>query len=229
MRLFISLILLTLLTPQCLLAEEAGKIAAIEGNAFYHPGSQPRGEPITGTGKQVEVGDMIRTKHQASAGVILIDGSKVAIDEQSSAIFRLQNAIDVDSGIVVVDIKKRGGLSGFQIKTKTAVIGVKGTQFVVAADDKNLSVYTREGTVSVESIKGEFKQYKRKVMDEFAAFKKQMQDGFEQFKAEQQREFVGFVKSIDVKAGKMISISGEDLEEADVSKELENKFDLLNF
>ena len=56
-----------------------------------------------------------------------------------------------------------------------------------------------------------------------------MQQGFDQYKKQQQREFVGFVKSVDVTAGKMVSISGSDLEEVEVSKELIDKFDLLNF
>lgn len=218
-----------ILLSQMLLANEVGKIASVEGKAFFHPQSQARGQLIGDPGGITGTGDMIRTKSHSSVGIILIDGSKLAIDEKSSAIFRNEKGIDVESGTVVVDIKKHGQLSGFQIKTKTAVIGVKGTQFVVSADNDKLSVYTKEGSVSVESIKGEFKKYRKQIKDEFAQFKQQMQKGFDQYKQQQQREFVGFVKSVDVTAGKMISISGSDLEEVDVSRDFENKFQLLDF
>jgi hypothetical protein len=65
-----------------------------------------RGQPISAPGGLTGIGDMIHTKRFSSAGIILIDGPKIAIDQNSTTLFKNQKGIDVNSATVVVDLKK---------------------------------------------------------------------------------------------------------------------------
>jgi len=72
-------------------------------------------------------------------------------------------------------------MQGINIKTKSAVIGVKGTTFLVDVRGKNIIVFLKEGELDIKSIKGQFKRYQKKQMSEFKAYKQKQQEEFAKF------------------------------------------------
>jgi hypothetical protein len=216
-----------------------GSIRELNGKAILHKQGEVRGVKAT-SGDVLKAQDILRTKRNSQAVVQLIDGSTVVLQEQSSLHLKGLQSLSLEEGTVLFDIRKRGGSKGLQVATKTAVIGVKGTQFLVKDKDNKVDVYLNEGKVEVNPVEGSFKHYKavttasfddysKQMMAQFEEEKKEMQEGVEQMK----REFVEYLKSYDMNAGTAVSISGDELtsytmpdDYNDMFKELEKQAEI---
>jgi hypothetical protein len=227
--------------PQVLMADNlvVGSIRELNGKAILHKQGEVRGVKAT-SGDVLKAQDILRTKRNSQAVVQLIDGSTVVLQEQSSLHLKGLQSLSLEEGTVLFDIRKRGGSKGLQVATKTAVIGVKGTQFLVKDKDNKVDVYLNEGKVEVNPVEGSFKHYKavttasfddysKQMMAQFEEEKKEMQEGVEQMK----REFVEYLKSYDMNAGTAVSISGDELtsytmpdDYNDMFKELEKQAEI---
>lgn len=113
-------------------------------------------------GLALEKGDIVKTDESGKARVTFADGSKIFIapnseleineevlPEEKSAIFKL---LTLFSGKVRSQIQKKRK-QHMRIKTATAVIGVKGTDFVTEYKNGITTVGTMEGLVNLESLK----------------------------------------------------------------------------
>ena len=111
-------------------------------------------------------------------------------------------SLSLEEGTVLFDIRKRGKSRGLTIATKTAVIGVKGTQFLVRDTDDSIAVFLNEGKVEVTPIDGQFKHYKAKTTNSFESYSQQINHQFTKKKAEMtqgvasmKREFIDYLAS----------------------------------
>jgi hypothetical protein len=93
-------------------------------------------------------GDQVRTASQSSVEVLL-DGGKVGVVEiKGGSLFRVSKAetdpvmgdkttlLDLAVGKVMVHVEKLKGNSRFEVKTPTALTGVRGTTFEVTVKEK---------------------------------------------------------------------------------------------
>ena len=160
-------------------------------------------------GYEIMPGDIISTFRHAHAVLKLADKSSVVLDERSVIAF--DSALDwkQKSGKVYYKITSKDVKNKLKIKTNFAIIGIKGTTFVVGADTNDSYVALKEGLIGVASIKEEFQLYKKKVMSEYEAYVKQQQEGFEKFKKEQEEYVMTMTKEFDLEAGHVVSFSGE--------------------
>jgi hypothetical protein len=114
-----------------------------------------------GPGEEIFGGERIKTGKEATATILYADGSKVVIKPESE--FQVEENVKgtqwnrLRSGQVRGVIQKTEGSSEgsaparprFLIRSKTAVMGVRGTDFVMALGKGMASVHTLEGAVEV--------------------------------------------------------------------------------
>ncbi len=138
--------------------QSAGKVTnAIPDETVQHPG-EPSQNPLK-VNDGVVWEDLVRTLGAGRVRIALEDGSIINIGARS--IMRItkhdvqsqQTTLELQLGKLrgqVVKLAKPG--ASFQVKTKTAVIGVVGTIFLVEALPDLTRVRCLEGMVSVKSI-----------------------------------------------------------------------------
>ena len=126
--------------------EIAGEIVSVAGIAFIRPekatGPMPKSPPRAKAGDNVYVGDVINTSSEAGVKILMRD--KSIVDIGSSSLFKVDEYIhnhgndrkaklDLMFGKVRVAVTKKIENGGaFQVKTKGATMGVRGTEFSVS-------------------------------------------------------------------------------------------------
>jgi hypothetical protein len=163
-------------------------------------------------GQEIFEGDMVITESASMASILFIDQSKVVLDEKAKLKLEGFDKLAQEGGKVYYSIKKRGA-QGLKVATNFAVIGVKGTKFLVSDDENNRQVSLKEGLVGVQSLKEEFELHRKKEMDEYEAYKRQMAGEFDEYKKELEEGFVEFVKEFDLQPNKTISFDGNKVNE----------------
>lgn len=206
----------------------AGKVTKTKGQVFYHENNSVRSKRLKKEPHDLYVSDIVRTKKDSKAFLTLTDNSKLVLDENSIIHFNGVKQISAEKGIVLFDIKKQGDLKGLKITTKTAVIGIKGTQFIIDTNSNSLKLYMKEGLVNVEAINEGTFEHHIKDKQSYKDYLKDMFTSFSEYKQKQQEEFVEFVKSIDVPENKAISINGNILEDIPIPDHIQEQFKLLD-
>lgn len=143
-------------------AEEVGNFTRVENRVDYQKGGSGSSTPAT-VKKPVEVKDIIHTYDLSRAQVqfrdksmiIIAPRSKVAIENYmfDPTKFERSARIDLVQGVmkVLVPILKTEGRSEFTVKTSTAIMGVKGTEFIVISGTNFTVVYGTTGRVCIKS------------------------------------------------------------------------------
>jgi len=216
---FIALFFATLLS-----ANVVGSVESVKGSVkIKSEGSFKKSKVVVGL--EVKEGDLITTSKKASLLIKLTDGSVVVVDSSSSIHFQKDNLIAQDGGKIFYKITSRSAKNSLKVKTPFAIIGIKGTQFVVNAT-KNASVSLKEGLIGVASIKEEFNLYRKKVQEEFNNYVAKQQSDFQKYKnAQNQYAQVVVTKEFDLKAGNRISFNGNRVNEDAWSKEDDAEFE----
>ena len=144
-------------------AQEVGTIAALEGTGEIGRGSERLAAAM---GAAIHKGDELRTGHPGRMRIVfqddsvltVSDGSRVVVDEQvfkpsqgkTRSIFGL---LQGKVSAVVSEYYRQPGAT-YQIKTATAVAGVRGTEFVMVYDPRTqqTDVAGVHGYVEVRSL-----------------------------------------------------------------------------
>ena len=220
-NLFISAILLfaTLLS-----ANVVGSVESVKGSVkVKSEGSFKKSKVVVGL--EVKEGDLITTSKKGSLLIKLSDGSDVLVDSSSSIHFQKNNLIEQNGGKIFYKITSRSAKNSLKVKTPFAIIGIKGTQFVVNATD-DASVILKEGLIGVASIKEEFELYRKKVQEEFENYISKQESDFQKYKNAQNKYAIAeMTKEFDLKAGKRISFNKNRVNEDDWSKDDDAEFE----
>jgi ferric-dicitrate binding protein FerR (iron transport regulator) len=209
--------------------EALARIAKVKGTVHVLAEDSIRKEEAQ-TGRKLAVGDQVMTLDNGRAVVAFKDGSRVVLDADTKLRLKEGREVGQGQGQAYYEVAKRGA-KGFQVRTGFAVIGVKGTRFLVRDQGQKgagaQAVAMREGRVGVEALKGEFELYKRKQRAAFERFKKQRRQEFEEYKQQQREEFVGYVRSFELEGGRAVTFDGQKAVSEEVSEELESDMDRL--
>jgi len=157
--LFISL-------PAIALAEEnADQIPAlimkVEGSALIRKNS--RIEESAGVGGKVYVGDTVVTNESSTVQLMTADGSMVKVGFDSRFLFEdislLERAVTwsfqlIKGQLRALVVKKPDNQVRFKVKTPTAAMGIRGTEFVLVYSEEAASsyLYTIEGLIEYGPI-----------------------------------------------------------------------------
>lgn len=230
MKNILILIICSLLPFAASAQDSIGSIKRYTGSVELYDGVSPRPAMVSKPDTEIALKNKVATKRASAAVIELDSGDKVALSENSMATFSSTNKINPESGKVVFSIKKRGSVTGtVAVGLKTAVIGVKGTQFLVdMSQDGKCKVYLKEGEITVDALEGEFIKHGKVVMDEYEAYVKKMMGEYDSYVAELQKQYTEYVKSFTMKAGQAVSIDGNDVETVDFDSGAMREFDLLN-
>lgn len=141
--------------------EPIGMISLVEGNAAVITGGQER-EALAG-GELYE-GDVVTTASGGKVKILFRDDSLVTVSAETRieiATYMVDPASKTRKTVLAVAKGKVLSLvsrvftnpaSMFEVKTKTAVAGVRGTRFVVEAADEGDRIATLEGSVAVRKV-----------------------------------------------------------------------------
>lgn len=206
---------------------KAGEVKKFVGNVTLYKGNDFRGKRITDNNTPVFPNDSLKTLTESRAFVKLSDKSEIIMNELSTLNVTGFKNTDVEDGEVLFNITKTSQLKGFMVKTKTATIGVKGTQFAVVADNRSMKVFLNEGRITVEAVKGEFKRYVEKELDEFEAYLLQQQSEYKKYKENLKKEFVEYARSFTLDEGGAVSIVDNEVKNIEIPEKIKNDFRLF--
>jgi hypothetical protein len=177
MRLILIIIMsLAISLPMGASAEEVGNFTRVEKRVDYLKGGTGPATPAA-VKKPVEVRDVIHTHDLSRAQVEFRDKSTIIIAPLSKVAienymfdpnkFERNAQIDLVQGVmkVVVPVLEKGAKSEFTIKTSTAIMGVRGTEFIVISGTNFTVVYVTKGRVCIKCDKKEPGKYELRRAD----------------------------------------------------------------
>ena len=201
----------------------ASKIATIE--ALQGKVKVKRADSIlkvkASAGMEIAQGDMVITSAHSSAKIALEDNSTIIVDEDAILSFVSQSEIAQKEGRVYYKITHKKAHNKLQIKTDFAIIGIKGTTFIVkSSQDKE--VLLQEGVVGVQSIKEAFELYRAQVNAEFEAYKSKQQKGFEVYKYSHQTPII--TDSFELQHNNKVRFDGNKVQEESFGEDENHEF-----
>ncbi|MGD0826546.1 MAG: FecR family protein [Desulfobaccales bacterium] len=158
----ISIMMFMISLPIWARAGEVGNFTQVEQRVDYQKGQ--RGPVIPAKVKQaVEVNDVIQTYDVSRAQVLFRDKTTITIAPKSKvavesymfdpAKFERSGNFDLIQGVmkVVVPAAEMMQKTSFDVKTSTATLGIRGTEFVVISGTNFSVVYSIKGRVALKS------------------------------------------------------------------------------
>lgn len=179
-------------------------------------------------GERLFSGNELHTGSNSKAYIKMSDGSKILLRPKSKLRLTDRRKVNVDRGRIMFSVaKRRKQQNPFMVATRVALLGIRGTQFVVEAgeDDESFNVYLKEGSIVAYPQNEQFKLYKEKQKQDFADYVNNQADAFEKMKAQRQQEFAEYVEEIAMKKNKGLSFSGNDVKEVEIPEEVKAWFD----
>jgi hypothetical protein len=170
----------------------------------------------------VEKGDIINTYKDGYVVLKLRDASHVIVDKSSMIVFTSWNDFEQKGGKVFYKITTRNATHSLKVKTSFAIIGIKGTTFIV--DASNPTVSLKEGLIGIGSIKKEFEIYKQSLEDDFNAFVSAQRTAYEDFKKVQKLNFIKKTKEFNLHKLKSVSFHKNKVIEKSLSKKENDEF-----
>jgi hypothetical protein len=219
MSFFISLFFVTLASASTTL----GMVGLVNGNVKVKSEGSFKKNNVT-EGLEVKQGDLITTSKDSNTVIKLSDGSKVVLDSNSTLHFMSNSLTEQQNGKVYYNITSRDSKNSLKVKTPFAIIGIKGTKFIVNSDE-NGSVKLKEGVVGIQSIKEEFELYRKSVQAEFNNYISQQEADYQKYISEQTKETGLMIKEFDLQEGNTISFDGNKVSEKAWSKEDDAEFE----
>lgn len=169
-------------------------------------------------GNTLSQGDTVLTYRNAKLVLTMRDKTKIVVNAYAKLQLLTDDEYAQSGGKIFFKVTKRKGGKGLKVKTPFAIIGVKGTQFVVTDSDKDKSLALKEGLVGVDNPHDQ----------EFALLDKEKLDAalgntaggemaeFEQYKKELMKEFTEYKKSFDLHPGKKLSFNGNAVSQSSI-------------
>ena len=186
-------------------------------------------------GERLNPGDIVMTYRQASVMLELLDGSRIVLDEKAILRFAQADMIQQRGGAIYYDIVKRDAKNSLKVRTPFAIIGVKGTTFIINAND-NPNIALKEGIVNIESIKDKFELYReraRKKADNYRSkeqhrvdeYRKEQAEALKAYKSSQERYIKEYRASFELHSGRSVSFNKQRAEEAPMSDQDTKQFE----
>lgn len=210
------------------LANTLGVVQKVEGIVKVKPKDSIKKKKVK-IGYEIQQGDIISTFRNSNAVLKLKDESVVVLGEKSTISFLAQNNVKQSEGKVYYKITSRDADNKLKIKTNFAIIGIKGTTFVIGSDTNSSYVALKEGLIGIESMKEQFILYKKQVMQQYKNYVNKQMTEFEKYKQDQIKEVGEMTKEFDLHAGKVVSFEGNKatMDKLDSQKEFEEFEKLL--
>ena len=201
-----------------------GRVSFVDGIVKIKRAGTIKKERVV-LGTEVNSGDLLMTSQKSVVKIELSDASVLVLAQQSSVLFNSLKALDQKKGKVLYKITSRNAKNSLKVKTPFAIIGIKGTTFIVNAQEKNSYVTLKEGLIGIASLKKEFALYRQKREREFDTYRSQQQSKFEKFKnAQNEYEKVEYTKIFDLNKGHRVFFGNASVKEDVMDDTAESEF-----
>jgi hypothetical protein len=209
--------------------QPAAFIEKYQGSVNLHENSQKKGALVTQEKTPLYVKDILSTRGNANAFLQLSDGSQVILQENSAIRIEGVETMKVDKGKVLFKIKKRKkNQKKFKVSTDLAIIGVRGTEFLVEEKNGRFDVYLKHGELHIQSLKQQFIRYQTNQQEAFDQFKNKQKNEFDAFKQKRNKQSKHYVNEVTLTANRAISISGREVIDLPIPDEINKMFELFN-
>lgn len=136
-----------------MLGGDVAIVTELTGSALLKRGNAAQRPLVRGTG--VQAGDLLVTQQDAFLSMTLADGSHVVMPSSSAVKVLVINGqlvrFELLSGRLESHVEKQNGRQ-FEIRTKSAELGVRGTHFRVRDEDSVTAVEVIEGNVAADEL-----------------------------------------------------------------------------
>ena len=215
-----KLFLLLFVTALYAFALPLATINKVEGSVkVQHSGSIKKSK--LKVGEMLAQGDTVLTYRSAKVVLTMQDKTKIVVNEYAKLQLLSADEFSQSGGKVFFKVTKRKGSKGLKVKTPFAIIGVKGTEFVVTDNKSSKSLALKEGLVGVDSPTDK----------KFALLDKDKLDAavssggpasemaeFEKYKKDLMAEFTEYVNSFDLSPGKKLSFNGQNVTQSSMNE-----------
>ncbi len=136
-------------------ALDVGKVDSFSGKVDKLQRGQVKPQPLTQENIGLSVGDILRTKSDGTAKVSFIDGNNVELGPLTRLDvidYETKKTINITRGRVLFEVTKLKPGEGLEIRTPTAILGVKGTTFLVDVSPTATLVVVLSGAVQITPI-----------------------------------------------------------------------------
>ncbi|SNR72314.1 FecR family protein [Desulfurobacterium atlanticum] len=149
------LILLSILVPSISFAA-VGRVTYAKGKVDIVKKGRFKGVSWKTLNGEVDVGDIVRTKRKSEAQIKFIDNTEVFLAERTRLIVEKyiperEANMSLPFGRVIYRVSGRTA-GAFNVKTPIALIGVKGTEFLVDVNFERVLVAVLKGVVEVKNF-----------------------------------------------------------------------------
>jgi len=118
-----------------------------------------------------------------------------------------------------------------RVNTSFTTIGIRGTTFIVYDEGDEKRVALEEGKLNIESLDQPYEIHKPTTADDFETFKKRMQkkrdalkQEYTEYKDKVSKDFIEYKKSFELEANRVISFSGNRVNETELSDFTKKEF-----
>ncbi|MCV6607839.1 MAG: FecR family protein [Campylobacterales bacterium] len=205
-------------------ASSFGVVSKINGEAFF---TINKNKKTLQVGDKLLVGGFVHTGDKSRI-VIKFDKNVIVLGEKSQLKLDKKDYVVQKSGNIFYNISavaKKISKEKFRIKTKTATIGIRGTNFIVDSSNKDEKILLREGKLNIASVDAEFKMYIKKEMDEFEAYKTSLEKEFKEFVDTNEHEFAAYKKEFELESNKFVYMKDGKVYQEEFSEEVEEMFE----
>jgi len=210
-----------------------GLVSKVKGEAYET--TKEKKTILLIVGDKVSIDSTVFTKEKSRI-IIKFEKDIIALNQNSKLFLNEKNIVTQESGSVFYNIdpvqsftKVLNKLSPkqFKIKTKTSIIGIRGTDFIVDANTKQ-KIFLRNGRLNITSVEQEFKIYEKKQLDEFSTYKQKLYKEFDKFIKTQEYEFSEYKKEFILEANNYVYIKDGKVYQEQFSKEVSLMFDEID-
>ena len=202
------------------------KVAVIEqftGTVKVYKGDRKKAENVSNAGYLLYRGDRIDTGEDGTALIAYPDGSKVLLKPKTILRIEKEKFVSIARGRALFRMMMQS-IGKFRVKIGNAVIGIKGTTFLVDASVGKSAVYLKEGSLNILAEKGEFVRFAASEEEAFRQYSDEILQEFDEFKREMEREFARFVREFELEAGMGVSIEGNAALDVVIPDEIMEEF-----
>lgn len=196
-------------------ADSLGVVKKIEGQAKLQPKDSMRKSSLS-VGDSLQAGATVLTYRNSKVVIELRDKTALVLDAYAQLTLLTADSFDQKGGKVYYKVTSRKGAQGLKVNTPFAIIGVKGTEFVITDTNESQELALNSGLVGVDSP--DDKPFMRidedKVNAALGGSPEAVMAEFEAYKKELYAQFAEYVTSFDLNPGKKLVFSGKQVLES---------------
>lgn len=223
---------ITLIMQNVLADNYRGRIVKVQGEVYV---LDDKGNKRTADKNNflLRSDETVVTKTGGRAIVLFNDGGLSVLSEKSSLRVEKAGWLSQLGGKVYYLFRKIvGKKDSKKIKTGFTTIGIRGTTFIVTDEENNQTIALSEGKLNMVSSGQVYEIHKQKQMDDFEAFKRQAEEKrealnqeYKDYKKQLSKDFIEYKKSFNLEENRMISFTGNRVDENELSTDHKKEFD----